>query len=117
MAGIRYGITRYLQQEKSLKITDNEAFSLAGEAFSAVTTELKKLGKAKVNHHLEITKTDLQKLNSSFDITQSKDLLYKCLFDIVFFFVRRGREKLREHTKSTFAVAVDSQSRKHVYQN
>ena len=71
--GIRYGIARYLQQEKRLKITDDEAFSSAGEAFSAVTTELKKLGKAKVNHHLEITKTDLQKLNSSFDITQSKD--------------------------------------------
>ena len=116
LVGIRYGIARYLQQEKGLKITDDEAFSSANEAFSAVTTELKKLGKAKVNHHPEITKTDLQKLYSSFDITQPKDLLYKCLFDIVFFLVRRGRENLREHTKSTFAVAVDSQSRKYVYQ-
>ena len=94
LLGIRYGIARYLylQQEKGLKITDDEAFSLANEAFSAVTTELKKLGKAKVNHHPEITKTDLQKFYNSFDITQPKDLLYKCLFDIVFFLVRRGRE-------------------------
>ena len=49
--GIRYGIARYLEQEKGLKITDDEAFFSANEAFSAVTTELKKLGKAKVNHH------------------------------------------------------------------
>ncbi|XP_068738290.1 uncharacterized protein [Montipora capricornis] len=93
LVGIRYGIARYLQQEKGLKITDDEAFSTDNEAFSAVTTELKKLGKAK-----------------------PIDVLYKCLFDIVFFLVRRGRENLREHTKSTFAVAVDSQSRKYVYQ-
>ena len=79
-------------------------------------SELKKQGKTKVNHHPEITQTDLQKLYSSFDITQPKDRLYKCLFDIVFFLVRRGRENLREHTKSTFAVAVDSQSRRYVYQ-
>ena len=72
LVGIRYGIARYLQQEKGLKITDDEAFSSANEAFSAVATELKKLGKAKVNHHPEKTKTDLQKLYSSFDITQPK---------------------------------------------
>ena len=53
--GIRYGIARYLQQEKGLKITDDEAFSSANEAFSAVTTELKKLGKAKVNHHPKLS--------------------------------------------------------------
>ena len=105
-----------MQQEKGLKVIDDEAFSSSNEAFSAATSELKKLGKAKVNHHPEITQTGLQKLYNSFDITQPRDLLYKCLFDIVFFLVRRGRENLREHTKSTFAVAVDSQNRKYVYQ-
>ena len=55
---IRYGIARCLQQEKALKIIDDEVsiFS-AKEAFSAaVTTELKKLGKEKVNHPPEIHK-------------------------------------------------------------
>ena len=56
---IRYGISRYLQQEKGLKVIDDdaEAFCSANKAFSAVTTELKKLGKAKVNRHSEITQT------------------------------------------------------------
>ena len=43
-------------------------------------------------------------------------IIIQCLFDIVFFLVRRSRENIREHTKSTFAVAVDSHSRKYVYQ-
>ena len=47
LVAIRYGISRYLQQEKGLKITDDEAFCSANEAFSAVTTELKKLGRQK----------------------------------------------------------------------
>jgi len=69
-----------------------KAFCSANEAISAVTTQLKKLGKAKVNHGPEITQTDLRKLYNSFEITQPKDILYKWLFGIVFFLVRRGRE-------------------------
>jgi hypothetical protein len=38
------------------------------------------------------------------------------MFDIMFHLVRRGRENLREQTKDTFAVAVDSQNRRYVYQ-
>lgn len=50
-----------------------------------------KLGKEKVNHHPEITQIDLQNLYNSFDIAQPKDVLYKCVFDFVFFLERRGR--------------------------
>ena len=59
LVAIRYGISRYLQQEKCLKVIDDdaEAFCSANIAFSAVTTELKKLGKTKVNRHSEITQT------------------------------------------------------------
>ena len=38
------------------------------------------------------------------------------MFDITFHLVRRGRENLREQTKDTFAIAVDSQNRRYVYQ-
>ena len=100
---------------KGLKNYEDEAFCTGNEALSAVTTELKKLGKAKVNHHPEITQTDLEKLYNSLNITQPKDLPYKCRFDIVFFLVRSGRENLHKHKNSTFAVAVGSQSRKSVY--
>ena len=43
-------------------------------------------------------------------------LQQKCFFDIMFHLVRRGRENLRQQTKSTFAFATDSQQRKYVYQ-
>ena len=87
--GIRYGIARYLQQEKGLKVIDDEAFSSGNEAFSAVTIELKKLWEAKANHHPEITQTDLQKVYISFNITQPRYLLYKC-----FLLGRKGPRKL-----------------------
>ena len=34
----------------------------------------------------------------------------------MFHLVRRGRENLREHTKDTLAIAVDSQNRRYDYQ-
>ena len=71
---------------------------------------------AKVNHHPEITKEDLEKLYSSFNLSTPKGLQQKCFFDIMFHLVRRGRENLRQQTKSTFAFATDSQQRKYVYQ-
>ena len=71
---------------------------------------------AKVSHHPEIIKDDLEKLYSSFDLSTQKGLQQKFLFDIMFHLVRRGRENLRQQTKSTFAFATDSQQRKYVYQ-
>ena len=49
-------------------------------------------------------------------MTTPRGLQEKCLFDIIFFLVRRGRENLREQTKQTFAIAIDSSQRKYVYQ-
>ena len=34
----------------------------------------------------------------------------------MFFLARRGRENLREQTKNSFTIAVDSQNRRYVYQ-
>ena len=90
----------------------------SNETFFAVTTELKKLGKVKTNHHQKITSQDLKKLYSCFDVITPKGLQEKRLFDIIFFLVRRGRENLRQQTNQTFAspIAVDSCQRKYVYQ-
>lgn len=49
-------------------------------------------------------------------MTTPKGLQRKCLFDVLFYLVRRGRENLREQTKETFAFGVDSQQRRFVYQ-
>jgi len=113
---IRYGLGRHLKKEKKFNIVEDPHFGECNQVFSASLVELKKNGYAKVNHHPEITKDDLVKLYSSFDLTTPRGLQQKCLFDIMFFLVRRGRENLREQTKTSFAIAVDSQNRRYVYQ-
>lgn len=116
MNSIRYGLARYLMNEKKVNIVEDVSFGSSNKVFSALLVELKRNGMAKVNHHPEITKDDLQKLYLSFDLNTPKGLQLKCMFDIMFHLVRRGRENLREQTKDTFAVAVDSQNRRYVYQ-
>ena len=113
---IRYGLARHFMKEKKLNIVEDPHFAECNRVFSASLVELKKKGFAKVNHHPEITTDDLEKLYSSFDLTTPRGLQQKCLFDIMFFLARRGRENLREQTKNSFAIAVDSQNRRYVYQ-
>ena len=102
--------------EKKVNIVEDVTFGSSNKVFSAVLTQLKRNGLAKVNHHTEITKDDLQKLYLSLDLNTLKGLQQKCMFDILFHLVRRGRENLREQTKGTFVIAVDSQNRRYVYQ-
>ena len=116
MNSIRYGLARYFMTEKKVNIVEDVAFGSSNKVFSALLTQLKRNGLSKVNHHPEITKDDLQKLYLSFDLNTPKGLQQKCMFDIMFHLVRRGRENLREQTKETFAIAVDSQNRRYVYQ-
>ena len=102
--------------EKKVSIIDDVEFGSSNQVFSASIAELKKIGQAKVSHHPEITKEDLQKLYLSFDLNMPKGLQDKCMFDIMFFLVRRGRESLREQTKNSFAIAVDAQNRRYIHQ-
>ena len=87
--------------EKKVSIIDDVEFGSSNQVFSASIAELKKIGQAKVSHHPEITKEDLQKLYLSFDLNTPKGLQDKCMLDIMFFLVRRGRENLREQTKNS----------------
>ena len=116
LTSLRYSLAIYFLSERKTDITADSEFRSSNETFFAVTTELKKLGKAKTNHHEEITSQDLKMLYSCFDVTTPRGLQEKCLFDIIFFLVRRGRENLRQQTKQTFAIAVESTQRKYVYQ-
>ena len=54
------GLARYLMTEKKVNIVEDVAFGSLNKVFSAVLTQLKRNGLAKVNHHPEITKDDLQ---------------------------------------------------------
>ena len=48
--------------EKKVNIIDDVEFGSSNQVFSASIAELKKIGQAKVSHHPEFTKEDLQKL-------------------------------------------------------
>lgn len=110
LMGIRHGIARYLKQDGFENYARWSVFFGQRSIFRC-NFRTEKAWKAKLKHHPEITQTGLQKLYNSFEITQPKDLLYNCLFDIVFFLVLKGPRKL-----SRRYVAVDSQSRKYAYQ-
>lgn len=75
-------------KEKKLNIVEDPQFGECNQVFSASLIELKKKGFAKVNHHPELTKDDLEKLYSSFNLTTPRALQQKCLFDIMFFLAR-----------------------------
>ena len=78
---IRYGIARYLMAKKEVDIVNDTGFSSSYRGFSASLVELKRVTKvnhhmakvnhhmAKVNHHPKITKDNLEKLYSSFDLS------------------------------------------------
>ena len=59
MNSIRYGLARYLMAEKKVNIVEDVVFGSSNKLFSALLTQLKRNGLAKVNHHPEITKGDL----------------------------------------------------------
>ena len=114
---IKYGLAWHFMKENKLNIfEDPRRAESCNQVFSASLVEFKKKGFAKVNHHPEITTDHLEKLYSSFDVTTPRGQQQKCLFDIMFFLARRGRENLREQTKYSFTIAVDSQNRRYVYQ-
>ena len=76
---------------------------------------MKQLGKGKVESHPEIEHEDVQKLYQSTDVRTSEGLQEKVWFDIVFRISRRGRENVRQMTKTSFAVAVDVTGKKFVF--
>ena len=77
---------------------------------------LKQCGKGKVESHPEIEPEDIRKLYSSFDVETPGGLQENVWFDIMFRLCRRGRENLRQMTKSSLAVAVDATDAKSVFQ-
>ena len=113
---MRDGISRYVLAETGWDISRDEGFREANVVFSRMSQKLKVCGKAKVVHHEEIEPEDILKLYSGFDISTPSGLLEKVWFDLVLQLCRRGRENLRQMTKSTFAVSRDAAGRRFIYE-
>ena len=90
----------------------------SNQIFEAAIVELKRQGFGKVDHHIPISKEDLNKIQSSYNPSSPdpKSLQQVVWFNIMFHLIRRGRENLRLLTKESFAVQVDAAGKKFVYQ-
>ena len=80
--------------------------------------ELKRQGFGKVDHHIPISKKDLEKIQSSYNPSSPspKSLQQVVWFNIMFHLIHRGRKNLRLLTKESFTVQVDAAGKKFVYQ-
>lgn len=94
-----------------MDVINGAEFNDASCIFKVKQVELKKMGKAKVEHKPPIAQEDLKKLYRSepFDVNTPTGLQNKVGFEIMLFFCRQGQENLRE-------LQIDASGRKYVYQ-
>ena len=119
LIAIRFGLCKFIQLHRpELDIINGSNFKDANLVFKAKIVELKRLGKAKIEHKPPIVSEDLNKLYHSvvFDTESPIGLQNKVWFEVMFFFCRRGQENLRDLTRDSFAVQVDASGRLYVFQ-
>ena len=120
LVNTRYGISKYLKENCGICITSDIEFSSCKDVFRAVVVDLKKKGFASTDHKLLITQEDLVKSYSVDSIVMNVrtpcGLQSKVWFDLMFYLCRRGQEKLRYMSKSTFGINTDSSGQEFVYQ-
>ena len=113
---MRFGIQRHISSVRNWDIISDKEFREANNVFENMLVKLKESGKGKIDHFEEIEPEDILKLYFRFDIESPKVLLHKVWFDLCLQLCRRGRENMRNMTKSTFAVGADATGRKFIYQ-
>ena len=113
----RAAFTRYFRDTRKLDIRTNELFIESNDIFEGKTKDNKQKGLGKIDNKPPITDEDLQKIADYFRAIMkgppnATGLLHICVFHIVYYLCRRGRENLRSMKKSTFAIAVDPANKK-----
>ena len=115
---LKYGLAKYLKQEKGVDINDHPDFKSSHEVFLAVLSDLKKRGLGVIDHFPAIPLEDLYRLYTNglaLNVTTPIGLQNKVWFEVMFYLRRVGRENLRAMNKSTFEVSTDSTGLKFVY--
>ena len=115
---IKYGLARHFRSFSGIDIINDPEFTAANAAFKAQGIDLKRQGKATIQHFPEIEPKDLRKLYDSVakEINTPRGLQRKVWLDVMFYLIRRGRENLRQMTKKTFAVGKDVSGLRFVHQ-
>ncbi len=106
---------------KDFDIGDQSAFKKSVQSFKAVNVQLKKEGLGSVNHKALISRGDIKRLyqgdHPAFNVQTPCGLQNLVWFNIMLFFIRRGRENLRDMTKLTFSVKKDGDGLDYVSQD
>ncbi len=119
MTNIRASLNRHLKNNGHVvNLLSDSEFAQANLSFAANKAKLKRLGYGDTQHYLPIDDNDMKKLYSSgvFNQDTPDGLQNKVWFELMLYICRRGRENLRKLQKDHFAIAVDSDGRRYVYQ-
>ena len=116
MHSLRNGLQRHFLVHRAIDIINDDFFKESNDCFHNILKNIRASSKGLVKHFPEIEPEDLIKLYKSFNIETPVGLQEKVWLDIMFYFIRRGRENMRQITKSTFAVGCDASGKNFVYQ-
>ena len=109
MNSIRAGINRYMKESRGVDIIKDDRFTRSNEMFKSVKKTNKKEGKGSVQHKQPICEEDRKKLDGYFSQymrPSAKILQQFCIYNIMLFGCRRGRENLSSMTTDTFEVCI-----------
>ena len=108
LRSIRAGINRHLKQQRGIDLMKDPRFTKSNQMFASVSKSNKKSGNGNVTHKDPITTPDMNRLEVYFrqyTRPSAKILFQFCLFNIMMFGCRRGRENLCLMEKDTFEVS------------
>ena len=116
---IRSGLNRHLTSpphNRQINLMHDRAFQGANQVFYGCMRALRQEGLDKAKHKDSISTTDMAKLYSSGVLSDSdpESLQYKVYVEVALHFCRRGREGLRELSKSSFCEKTDRNGKSYV---
>ena len=116
MHHLQNGLQRHFMTHRQIDIINDTFFTESNAVFYNMLSKIKSSGKGLVKHYVEIEPEDLSLLYKSINIHSPSGLLEKVWLDIMFHFIRRGRENLREMDRASFGVDTDAAGKRYVYQ-
>lgn len=118
---IRAGINRCTKEQRGLDIISDERFKKTNEMFKAVTTRARKEGRGSTKNTPPIEPEDLPLITQylQHDVMNNPDpkKVQQCvLFNIIYYFCRRGRQNIYDFKIDTFQIDCDPDGTHFVFQ-
>ncbi len=121
MKSLKFGLRKYLLDTKDIDIDDDVVLKKSLQSFKAVGVQLKKEGLGSINHKSLMSKGDITRLyqgdHPALNEQTPSGLQNLVWLNIMIYFIRRGRENLRDMKKDWFSVKTDGDGREYVSQD